>query len=618
MPRKSPFCVNLSSEERQTLESMARRYTSSYCDVISASAQAPETNDPFKGFPFPKGTTPLQCHLYAGAKNICSGAFAHRKAAIQLIWEGAGIVWHPWIDRALSSFCDYNWITWTGPAASAKSFNASLIGLLYWLEYPEGTSVIMASTTRDALSRRLWYYIQDLHSRIAKRPDLTIGQALYSEYMIRLRAGDKKNGIFGLAIEDGPVEEALHNLIGYHNTRVLLVVDEAQGTREAIFQACDNLSKNPEFKALLLGNAESREDPHGRFSEPLDGWLSVDPDTSEQWETRGGPARGLGCCVFFDGRKSPAITEADGSHKYPFLINRRQIHDALAYHGSSEHPRFWSQSIGFWPPVGITQTVLDERIVLNNHLREPATWYTDYQQCAVLDPSYEGGDRKVFLPFKIGQVPAEDGARTWRIEFGTAIELKISVRLDQEIHYQIFHQCVEVCRQLNIPPNRFALGSSGEGGGLLSIFRREWGPVIGIEEAGKVSDRPVSAVNPRPASEEYDRVVTELCFAVREFACNDALRMMPPEAIKEFCARRWEMRSKKIRVETKSEMRKHYPRSPDYADSVSFAVELARRLGAVAGTELKNQPQNDWMEWQREYDDMIADENSFMYPSSLD
>ena len=36
---------------------------------------------------------------------------------------------------------------------------------------------------------------------------MTIGQALYSEYMIRLRAGDKKNGILGLAIEDEPVEE---------------------------------------------------------------------------------------------------------------------------------------------------------------------------------------------------------------------------------------------------------------------------------------------------------------------------------------------------------------------------------------------------------------------------
>jgi transposase len=36
MPRKSPFDMNLSSEERQTLESMARKYTSPYCDVIRA------------------------------------------------------------------------------------------------------------------------------------------------------------------------------------------------------------------------------------------------------------------------------------------------------------------------------------------------------------------------------------------------------------------------------------------------------------------------------------------------------------------------------------------------------------------------------------------------------
>jgi hypothetical protein len=36
MPRKSPFAVNLSGEERQTLESMARKYTSPYCDVIRA------------------------------------------------------------------------------------------------------------------------------------------------------------------------------------------------------------------------------------------------------------------------------------------------------------------------------------------------------------------------------------------------------------------------------------------------------------------------------------------------------------------------------------------------------------------------------------------------------
>ena len=36
MPRKSPFYIDLPSEERLSLESMARKYTSPYRDVIRA------------------------------------------------------------------------------------------------------------------------------------------------------------------------------------------------------------------------------------------------------------------------------------------------------------------------------------------------------------------------------------------------------------------------------------------------------------------------------------------------------------------------------------------------------------------------------------------------------
>jgi hypothetical protein len=36
MPRQSPFRVTLSESERQHLESIARQYTSPYCDVIRA------------------------------------------------------------------------------------------------------------------------------------------------------------------------------------------------------------------------------------------------------------------------------------------------------------------------------------------------------------------------------------------------------------------------------------------------------------------------------------------------------------------------------------------------------------------------------------------------------
>lgn len=574
-----------------------------------------EFQDPFNGVLFPPGVHEVAKHLYCANRRLGWGMFYHRRAAIRLLWPENVLRWHTWVERALRSFCNYNWVTWTGPAASAKSTNASLLGLEYWLEKPDQTSVIMASTTKSALARRLWYYVQDFHSKIAEDVGYK-GQAVYSEYMIRWREGDKKNGIFGLAVEDGPVEEALHNLIGYHNDRVLLVVDEAQGVQEAIFRACDNLAKNREFKALLLGNAESREDPHGRFSEPAAGWLSVDPDHDQEWQTLGGPTKGRGVCVFFDGRKSPAITEPGGKEKFPFLINQEQIDAALDYYKTAEDPRFWSQSIGFWPPVGFTRTVLDEVIIRNNHVKEKAMWYTSWQMCAALDPSYEGGDRKVWQPFKMGKLPTENEGDKWLIEFGIPVELKISVKDTLELHYQIVNQCVERCRELNIPPERFAIGSSGEGGGLLSIFRREWGPVVGIEEAGRVSERPVSAMNPKPSNEEYDRVVTELHFAVREFAINDCLRGMPAEAVRELCVRKWEISNKRVRVETKAELKEHYSRSPDYGDAVAFCVELARRLGAVAGNVLHGTSRNYLKDAQREYDDMCVDENSYSYAAA--
>jgi hypothetical protein len=36
MPRKSPFDMPLSNEERQAREAIARKYTSPYCDIIRA------------------------------------------------------------------------------------------------------------------------------------------------------------------------------------------------------------------------------------------------------------------------------------------------------------------------------------------------------------------------------------------------------------------------------------------------------------------------------------------------------------------------------------------------------------------------------------------------------
>jgi hypothetical protein len=102
-------------------------------------------------------------------------------------------------------------------------------------------------------------------------------------------------------------------------------------------------------------------------------------------------------------------------------------------------------------------------------------------------------------------------------------------------------------------------------------------------------------------------------FAVREFAINDSLRNMPAEAVKELCVRKWSIANKKVRVETKDELREHYTKSPDYGDAVGFCVELARRLGAIAGDIIRGQSSNWAKELQEEYDTMVVSEESFLY-----
>jgi len=142
--------------------------------------------------------------------------------------------------------------------------------------------------------------------------------------------------------------------------------------------------------------------------------------------------------------------------------------------------------------------------------------------------------------------------------------------------------------------------------------------VVGIEEAGMVSTRPISHSNPKSCHDEYDRVVTELWFAVREFAIHGCLRGFPDDALREFYVRRWDIQNHKVRLETKKEMKSHFRRSPDYGDAVSFCVELARRMGAVAGNPALIKVKKWGKKDQEEYDLVVAGEDSFATQGSMD
>jgi hypothetical protein len=153
--------------------------------------------------------------------------------------------------------------------------------------------------------------------------------------------------------------------------------------------------------------------------------------------------------------------------------------------------------------------------------------------------------------------------------------------------YQIASRVVLECDKRRIRPEKFAMDKTGTGRGVYAILRQTWGEVLGVEFGGAASTRPASAADPRESCEVYDRKVTELWYSCREFLLSEQLKGLYSEAIIQFCSREYTIRNRKISLDTKDECKKKIGRSPDMADAVAILADLARNLGAVAGTYTK-------------------------------
>jgi hypothetical protein len=297
------------------------------------------------------------------------------------------------------------------------------------------------------------------------------------------------------------------------------------------------------------------------MSEPKNGWNSVDVET-DQWQTK------RGVCIHLDGLKSPNIT--DKTKNYPGLLTQGDIKTTIDVYGV-DSPQFWQMRRGFWAPEGISKTVLSMPMIMRSNSVEDCSFDQEVIPVAGLDPAFEGEDRCVLRFAKCGKV---NGKMTLRFE--RKVFIKVKVKPDDPTHYQIVRQTKEACKNEGVAPYYFGLDSTGEGGGLASIFQREWSrEILCVEFGGRPSRNPVSSTNSKRADEEYDRRVTELWFFFRLLLLNEQIRGLDPESAIEFCRRWWEMRGNYISLETKDKMRDRTRRSPDLADADVVTAQVA-------------------------------------------
>jgi len=495
--------------------------------------------------------------------------------------------WNPWLEAQVESLCEHDYVGWAGCGASGKTFGATLFATVWWLANPSKTTVVLTSTTAKMIRKRMWANLQELVRKSRGFP----GNMVDSKMSLQAIKGDDRHSISAIAVAEGNTSKAVANIQGIHAERVMVIIDEATDTPEAAFEACTNLSKGcREFKMLVIGNPASKYDPHGRFCTPAKGWRSVTIE-DQHWLTE------RGMCRRFDGMKSPNISE--GRTKYPYLITHDQVLSAMRHEGE-QSPTFWKYTRGFWSPDGMVKTVLSESIIETYTPTRKLVFTTNVQVVAGLDPGF-GGDRCVLRFAKVGT--ANDKVS---ILFGDVIHISPNAQLTEPVHYQIANRVKEECSQRGVPPDKFALDSSGEGGGLADILTREWGVVHRVEFGGSASTIPVSDEDSRPCNEAYDRKVTELWFSMRKWVVEERVGGMDIETLQEFCARMFDDSKRKISVETKTVMKQRTGKSPDLADAAVVLLDLVRKTAVLEPRATK--VDKVWEKLVREADSIYHDE----------
>lgn len=517
------------------------------------------------------------------------GRFHHARRICEILWPK--LDWQYFSETIMQGATSGEpEVIFAAPGSAGKGKVVGAYALIYWMCDPLNTGVLLGSTSLRGLRSRIWSDIRELWNEIPPQVRQQNGWNYVDNPVpsIQLKKGDMRHGLFCVAT-DSKNEDLL---IGFHPKRLLVVGDELTSIQWSFVEALTNLcTAKQEAQFIGIGNPKDIFDSHGKMSEPKNGWNGVDV-SAETFRTKRG-----GICVHLDGYRSPNVTA--GRTVYKYLIRQEDI-DTIAEQYGENSPQMWRQRRGWWCPEGTVKSVLSSSIITKMRAQEKAEWKGAFTLIAMLDPAFEGGDRCI-LRFAACGIGNEGG---YIIEYRDIITIKIDATEKTEpVHYQIARRVRDECHARGIPPENFAMDTTGEGGGLASIIKETWGTgFLEVEFGGKPSDDKVGVNDARLCSDVYKNKVTELWYSFREAVVFGQVRGLDAETCIEFCNRIYTVKEKTV-VESKSDMKaRPGGRSPDLADGAVIGLHLARKrnfLGYVSSRAVAN-INREWQNMIRE------------------
>jgi hypothetical protein len=543
------------------------------------------------------------------------GKATHYRNVVSTIWPTYS--WHKWAELRAQAFCKVNVeedaetgnkfvrsVTGlAGGTDSGKSYDMAAWALVNWFVDPLNTMVIVVSTSKIDAKQRIWAALVKMY-REAHAVGIAAGRLIESMDIIKLSDEEGKaidasvgvsdaSSIMLLAAGDEYKDDAQKRLQGKKNRRIVLVIDELQDCSSSVInEAIWGFKGAQELHVVGAGNPSSIFDPHGKFCEPIKGWMSVDEETPN-WKIKVAGIEGL--ALRFDSEKDNPNQQSFDKGKglrYPFLPKPNDVAIAKKELGDL-NPQFWRKFRGFWSPADADDCTIVSDVLLARHgaLDKPI-WDGTPKDIAGIDPSYtEGGDRFVFTHMKWGKLISGK----WAIALEKQYVLNRRAGSQEDFQYEMIQQIHDLSIKLGIPNQWMGVDASA-GGIFWSIGEREllrgW---HAVSFAGAASDLPVSAQyamrnevtgKPQVGKELFHNMSSELCFVSRYFLECEQLKGVTPDLAWEMTQRKYVRRTRKIIIESKTDMKKRIGKSPDLFDSFSVGLFVARKVfGAMAGSE---------------------------------
>jgi hypothetical protein len=334
-----------------------------------------------------------------------------------------------------------------------------------------------------------------------------------------------------------------------------------------------------------IGNPHPSDNPHKELCEPADpaGYESITIN-DRKWKTKTGEA------IFIHGDDSPNFEAPENERPpFPYLLTRKKKEKMLELcYGDTNSMEYWRNVIGFWPLDSVDTSVISRATIKNSDTSfEPAWSSMKKTRIAFLDCAWtSGGDRNEISYGYVAQ--ARDTGKIVCMYTGTK---GYTVSAGAVFEESLASNCVKDLIEMGVRPENFGMDVSGDGGKVLSAFIKEWqskgnrdaSSIYPMTYSGSPSNRTVSSKDLRKAKDVYDRNITEKWFRVHHAFANRCIYgvdlLLHRSLTDELCSRQYEMKGKKMAIETKKIMKSRLGKSPDKADSFVGMWGMAERIG---------------------------------------